>query len=555
MEAQHAEGEFISNIFVRPKPNGDSRIILDLTKLNDFVQYEHFKMFSLNTAIDLVTPGAWMGSVDLKSAYYSVPICDEHRKYLRFLWKDQLYEFTCLPNGLAACPRIFTKILKPIYASLSKKGVVSFPYIDDSFVIADTKEKCKWAVQLLCTELTNAGFIIHTEKSVIIPTRKLKFLGFWIDTVELEVSLTEDKIHKFTNFANNLLQENHTNKVKIRKVAIILGMMTAYSQGLKYARVHIKRLEIAKNTALVRSKGDFEALMRIPEEAQQDIQWWLANLQGTPRQINFNESPEELTTDASLEGWGANSNRTATGGRWIKAEADDHINVLELKAILLSLKSLIKGKNKTIRVLTDNTTALAYVKNMGGTKSVRCNEVSKHIWDWAERHNLWLEIAHIPGKQNYLADGMSRKFKDHLEWSLSQDIFNSICTQWGKPDIDLFASRTNNKLERYVSWKPEPESWKIDAFSFTWSNHFFYVFPPFSLVGRVARKLKQDKSRAILVAPLWTTQPWTAQIKHWAHQSRYFPRDGRNLQHSGPLRPEGDVSSTPLGAYLFYAST
>ena len=88
-KALHDPNEFISNIFVRPKPNGEARIILDLTKLNSFVQYEHFKMFSLNTAIDLITPGAWMATVDLKQAYYSVSIAEQDRKYLRFNWEGQ----------------------------------------------------------------------------------------------------------------------------------------------------------------------------------------------------------------------------------------------------------------------------------------------------------------------------------------------------------------------------------------------------------------------------------------------------------------------------------
>ena len=549
VETEHSEGEFISNIFVRPKPNGESRIILDLTKLNNVVEYEHFKMFSLNTAIDLITPGVWLASVDLKSAYYSVPIATEDRKYLRFNWKDKLYEFTCLPNGLSACPRIFTKILKPIYAKLSEQGVVSFPYIDDSLVVSNTKEHCDWSVKLLCDKMEKAGFTIHKDKSVLQPTTKLKFLGFWLDTVKLEVSLTQDKIDKFTSFARSLLENKE--RIKIRKVAVLLGLMTAYSQGLKYGQAHIKYLEIAKNAALVKTKGDFEGTMRVPEEAQQEILWWLHNIDGTPRQIRFDESPIHISTDASLEGWGAHMSETTAGGRWIEGEANDHINVLELKAILLALKSLVRNKQKTIRIFTDNTTALAYVRNMGGTKSIRCNDLAKQIWNWAEVNDLWLEIAHIPGKLNAIADNKSRKFKDHLEWSLSIDIFNTLCRIWGTPEVDLFASRINKKLDCYVSWKPEPDSWKIDAFSFTWTDKFYYVFPPFSLVGRVARKLKMDGSRAILIAPLWATQPWTAQINRWATQRRMFPRGENNLQHSGPLCPNGDVSSTPLGAYLF----
>ena len=48
-----------------------------------------------------------MASVDLKDAHYSVPIHQEHQKYLKFEWQGQLYQFICLPNGLACAPRLF----------------------------------------------------------------------------------------------------------------------------------------------------------------------------------------------------------------------------------------------------------------------------------------------------------------------------------------------------------------------------------------------------------------------------------------------------------------
>ena len=81
----HVGGQFISNVFLRPKPDGQVRLILDLTLFNKFVQYKHFKMFSLEMARDLVTPDLWLASIDLKDAYYTVPIYEPHRKFLRFL--------------------------------------------------------------------------------------------------------------------------------------------------------------------------------------------------------------------------------------------------------------------------------------------------------------------------------------------------------------------------------------------------------------------------------------------------------------------------------------
>lgn len=104
--------KYLSPIFLRPKKDGTQRMILNLKKFNKYVQYHHFKMDSLQTAIHLMTKDCFMASIDLKDAYYSVPIAASSRKYLCFQWAGQLYQYTCLPNGLASAPRIFTKLLQ-----------------------------------------------------------------------------------------------------------------------------------------------------------------------------------------------------------------------------------------------------------------------------------------------------------------------------------------------------------------------------------------------------------------------------------------------------------
>ena len=134
VKAHHEPGEFISPISVRPKKDGSHRMILNLKNLNTHVEYNHFKMDTLESAIRLMTPGCYMASVDLKEAYYSVPIAKDHQKYLKFEWDHTLYQFTCFPNGLAFCPRKFTKLLKPIYSVLRRQGHIPSPYIDDSYL-------------------------------------------------------------------------------------------------------------------------------------------------------------------------------------------------------------------------------------------------------------------------------------------------------------------------------------------------------------------------------------------------------------------------------------
>ena len=56
--------------------------------------------------------------IDLKDAYYAIPILEEHQKYLKFANKNHLNKFTCLPNGYCHEPRKLMKALKPPQSKL-----------------------------------------------------------------------------------------------------------------------------------------------------------------------------------------------------------------------------------------------------------------------------------------------------------------------------------------------------------------------------------------------------------------------------------------------------
>ena len=87
------------------KKNGKFRPVLNLTKLNEFIQYHHFKQEHFSLVITAIERNAYFVSVDLTDAYFSISIHKEHRKYLKFFWKDTLYEFNCLCLGVSSAPR------------------------------------------------------------------------------------------------------------------------------------------------------------------------------------------------------------------------------------------------------------------------------------------------------------------------------------------------------------------------------------------------------------------------------------------------------------------
>ena len=99
-------------------------------------------MDTLDTGTKLMKPGCCMASVDLKDAYYTVVVHRDPQKVLKFEFKGCLYQYICLPNGLSSTPRIFTKLLKPVYSTLHNKGHISTGYIDDSYLQGDTIAEC-----------------------------------------------------------------------------------------------------------------------------------------------------------------------------------------------------------------------------------------------------------------------------------------------------------------------------------------------------------------------------------------------------------------------------
>ena len=135
-------------------------------------------MDCIQTIAKLVTPNCFKASLDLKDAYYSLPIRTADRKFLRFMWRGELYEFTCLPNGLASAPRQFTKTLKPALATLHKQGHISVAHIDDCYLQSQTYEQCVGNVIDTIVLLDSLGWVILLRKSILIPTQEIVTLGF-----------------------------------------------------------------------------------------------------------------------------------------------------------------------------------------------------------------------------------------------------------------------------------------------------------------------------------------------------------------------------------------
>lgn len=300
------------------------------------------------------------------------------------------------------------------------------------------------------------------------------------------------------------------------------------------------------------SRGNFETEMEISNKGAKDLNWWSKNVGEVVRKIETKSPEITLVTDASNTGWGAVLDGATAQGKWTDTESLWHINGKELLAVLFGLKCLTrKMSNVVIRVLSDNTTTVRYINKMGGVRSPRCNNIAFMIWEWCEQRGIWILAAHILGVDNCLADDLSRNFSNNVEWCLNDDIFDLICKRFGTPSVDLFATRVNTKLKKFCSWAPDPDAWRIDAFSFKWEDEFFFIFPPFRLVGRVLRKIVDEQVHPVLVVPRWTSQVWYSEVVNAARRILWLKKKKDNLFHRQRKLITISCTDAPLIACLF----
>jgi hypothetical protein len=180
-----------------------------------------------------------------------------------------------------------------------------------------------------------------------------------------------------------------------------------------------------------------------------------------------------------------------------------------MKAAEFVVKAFTKDKeNIHCHMRMDNSSCVAQINKMGGTRSTPLFEAVSSLWNYCLQKGITLTAEHLAGNQNIVADEMSRVFTDTSNWKLQEGVFKMIQTQWGPLGIDLFADRLNTQLEKYCSWKPDPSAVQVDAFLMTWRDQNAYAFPPFCLVNRCLAKVRWEETTLIIVTPVWHTQVW-----------------------------------------------
>ena len=341
-------------------------------------------------------------------------------------------------------------------------------------LLGKTMEEILVAGDTLIFLLQHLGFVINLKKSVLEPQQKMEFLGLIIDSQNLSLSLTEQKLQKVKNCCVEMYK---ATKVSILELTKLLGLLCSTVQAVLPAQLQLRYLQQLQIRTLQQERCYYQQIT-LNQKSKQELTWWIQNLSLCNGRCLVQPPPQMMIqTDASKIGWGAACQGEKTRGVWSEQEQKLHINILELLAVKLALLSFTK--NETVNSFQiDNTTAIRYLAKMGGgggTKSVKLVSLSKEIWEYLLDRGITITTENLPSAMNVIADQESREKMDSSEWMLCPKVFSQICRLMGTPEIDLFASRSSHQLQHYIAWRPDPYSQGTDAMQQSWSKRFLYM--------------------------------------------------------------------------------
>ena len=426
---------FYSRLFVVWKTSGSWRPVIILSHLNRFVDMSPFQMETIQSVLLSVCQGDWMASIDLKEAYLQVPVHPASRHFLRFVFRDRVYQFKALCFGLSTAPQVFTRVMAPVSAILHSMGIRMRRYLDDWLVQSSSRESLLRDLQTVLHFCHELGIVVNPQKSNLLPSQVVQYLGVVIDTTSFRGSPSPERISRLLSTAGEF-QSSPPASLWLS----LLGVLSSLAHLVPGGRLRMRSLQLCLHRSWDRL--DLEAPVSVSPECLRDLQWWL-HLPRLSSGVSLCQVSPDLHfwLDASDVGWGAHLDRQVASGLWDSRQAALSINARELLAVQLGLRQFQSSlQGRTVAVFCDNTTAVAYLRKEGGPRSPLLNSLAQEILRWTESLSIRLAPQFLPGSNNVLADTLSHPHQlPHFKWSLNMTVFLSFRKIW-PVQIDLFAT-------------------------------------------------------------------------------------------------------------------
>ena len=172
----------------------------------------------------ILQQGEWVTSLDFSDAYFHIPVHVKSRKYLRFHFQGQSYQFRALPFGLSTAPMEFTCVVKEVKLMAQSRGIRIHQYLDDWLIRAPTKESCHQGTQSLLALCQELGWIINVQKSELEPKQIFEFVGYKYDLSQGLVLPTQSRWESILQKLGAILSKP---SCRVRNFMSLIGLLTA----------------------------------------------------------------------------------------------------------------------------------------------------------------------------------------------------------------------------------------------------------------------------------------------------------------------------------------
>ena len=347
-----------------------------------------------------------MVSLDLQDAYLQVPVHPSSRCYLRFCVGDMVYQFSALCFGLLTAQQTFTRVMAPISSIMHRFGFRILRYLDDGLILGSSFREIVQARDFLLWLCQELGVRVNLAKSSLTPSQTADYLGMRLQTHPLRVFPTLKRVLKLSSLVLEFVScRQHPLPVWCQ----LLGVMSSLSSIVPGSRLWMRSLQLRLNAAGRLLPNS--AAVSWDDSCLEDLRWWSEEshlLVGLP--LGLPRPDLSLFTDASDSGWGASLEDDHLSGSWPPHCSVYLINHRELLAVLYGVQGFLPLlRDQSVSLFADNTTALSYLRNQGGTHSSMLNSVAQAVLRLCETNYIRLLPQFISGKLNVLADSLSHR--------------------------------------------------------------------------------------------------------------------------------------------------
>ena len=307
---------FYSHLFVVWKTSGSWRPVIDLSHLNRFVDVSHFQMETIQSVLSTsggldglhqsqgsVSSGAGSSCFSSLSSlhvpWHGLPVQSS------VLWP--LHGSAGLHQGHGSCFS-YTPFSGYPYASIPRRlaGPVFL-----SGVSPRGSADCP-------PTFSRIGDCHHPQKSTLIPSQVVQYLGVVIDSTSFRASPSVERISRLHSTAAEFQScASPTASLWLS----LLGGLSSLAHLVPGGRLRLRSLQLCLHRSWNRQV--LEAPVLVSMECLHDLQWWLHLLRVSLRQV----SPDlHFWSDASDVGWGAHLGCQVASGLWATQQAALSIN-------------------------------------------------------------------------------------------------------------------------------------------------------------------------------------------------------------------------------------